>query len=399
MYDGLSEQARALIAEAREDIGPDGPTDHHLHVAGFDSEDSVSPGVWVHPDYRSWAHPYRRFVGTALLRTCGVKTSGDANTQYLQRLLELVLQSGLGGSYMLYALDWRYERPPNNREPNRDKTDLYVSNTYVIEAAHRLNAAAAGSARFIPVASVHPWRQDAIDTIAMLAEGGIRYLKWLPPAQNIDPADPSLTPFYRALQRSGIVLLSHTGNEHTLRVNRSDQDLANPTRLARALDEGVTVVMLHAGRDGAEIGLGADGLRAPFAQRFVEMMRRYPSGLFGEISAVPYLGTQALLERFAGDPDIRMRLVNGSDYPLPAIPCTDPTRALFRAGYLSDAEDDGPGDGKNRARALREIRRFNPLLFDFVLKRTLRIKGQRLPASIFRSGVVSGQNGSTLTDF
>jgi hypothetical protein len=38
-----------------------------------------------------------------------------------------------------------------------------------------------------------------------------------------------------------------------------------------------------------------------------------------------------------------------------------------------------------RRDALKEIRRRNPLLFDFVMKRTVRVNGRRLPASVFRS--------------
>jgi uncharacterized protein len=181
------------------------------------------------------------------------------------------------------------------------------------------------------------------------------------------------------------VLLSHTGDEHTLRVDDRDQDLADPLRLSLAIEEGVTVVMLHAGRDGVERAPGRDGKRRSYADRFFEMMKRYPPNLFGEISTVPYLGTHRLLERLLQDPEITPRLVNGSDYPAPAIPGTDPTGRLFRSGYLRDPADNGPASALQRRNALREIRRQNPLLFDFVLKRTLRVNGQRLPSAIFRS--------------
>ena len=390
MYERISDFARELIEDARNDLGPGEPVDHHVHVGGVGTDVSRicpgigSPGVWIHPDFRSWRHPIRRWAARLLLGACGVRDWSDADTQYAERLLELVRASRLGGTYLLYALDWRYERPPNNRTPDREKSDLYVDDDYVIALAHWLNAQENGGARFIPVASVHPYRPNAIEALAALSARGVRHIKWLPPAQNIDPADSLLKPFYRALHRLNFILMSHTGDEHTFRVRDRDQDLADPLRLSSALDEGVSVVMLHAGRDGIERSPGLDGHRRAYADRFFEMMRRYRANLFGEISAIPYLGTHKLFEALVADPGLCTRLVNGSDYPAPAVPGIDPTERLLRAGYLADDGTEGAGLAERRRDALREIRRYNPLLFDFVLKRTLRIGGRRLPRCVFQ---------------
>jgi len=386
MYAGIGDFARELIEDARRGLGPGEPVDHHVHLGGAGTDvhricpEIASPGVWIHPDFRLWRHPIRRLEARLLLGICGVSDWSDADAQYAERLLELVRASGLGGTYFLYALDWRYERPPDNRAPDRERTDLYVDNDYVIALTDWLNAQENGGARFVPVASLHPYRPNALEELLALSARGVRHIKWLPPAQNIDPSDGLLKPYYRALHRLGFILMSHTGDEHTLRVRDADQDFADPWRLSSALEEGVAVVMLHCGRDGIERAPGPDGRRRSHADRFIEMMRRYPVNLFGEISAIPYLGTHALLEVLAADPEICGRLVNGSDYPAPAIPFIDPTERLLRAGYLGD-----DGLAGKRKQALREIRRFNPLLFDFVLKRTLRIKGRRLPVSAFRS--------------
>ena len=391
LQDGLSAFARELIAEARQDLGPEGPADHHVHIGGLGSgAERIAPtlsgaGVWLHPDYRSWRNPWRRIQSSIFFRASGIHDRGDADAEYIEALFDLASNSGVGGTYMLYALDWRYEPAPANREPNRDKTDLFVDNRYVMELARCLNERAAGAVRFVPVVSVHPYRADAIDAVAELAAQGARHLKWLPPAQNIDPAEPSLRPFYRALQRLGMVLFSHTGNEHTIRVSDRNQDLGDPVRLAPALEEGVTVLMLHAARDGVERMPAADGMRKSYADRFFEMMRTHGANLFGEISVLPYLGTHVLLERLLAEPGVAERLVNGSDYPAPAIPGIDPTGRLFRAGYLRDASETDETPARKRRDALKEIRRHNPLLFDFVLKRTIRVNGRRLPASIFRS--------------
>ncbi len=73
--------------------------------------------------------------------------------------------------------------------------------------------------------------------------------------------------------------------------------------------------------------------------------------------------------------DLHERLVNGSDYPLPAVNLLVRTGALVRQGYITSEERV----------CINEIYDYNPLLFDFVLKRRLRLPGtrQRSPASIF----------------
>jgi len=74
--------------------------------------------------------------------------------------------------------------------------------------------------------------------------------------------------------------------------------------------------------------------------------------------------------------DFHHRLVNGSDYPLPAINIVIRTGALQSAGFISAEERI----------SLNEIYDYNPLLFDFVLKRTVHLPGSKntkLSASIF----------------
>ena len=74
-------------------------------------------------------------------------------------------------------------------------------------------------------------------------------------------------------------------------------------------------------------------------------------------------------------PDLHHRLINGSDYPLPAINIVVQTRALVRHGLLTADERE----------ALNEIYDYNPLLFDYAVKRTIRDpeSGRRFPASVF----------------
>ena len=111
--------------------------------------------------------------------------------------------------------------------------------------------------------------------------------------------------------------------------------------------------------------------------------RHYDGLVFGDISAMTQFNRIGEpLSTVIGRADLHSRLVNGSDYPLPAINLLIRTRPLLRAGYI---------DAEERA-SLREIYRFNPLLFDFVLKRCLKLPGtnRRLPASVFQSNLELG---------
>jgi mannonate dehydratase len=169
--------------------------------------------------------------------------------------------------------------------------------------------------------------------------------------------------------------------------DKEDQDLADPVRLALPLDLGVKVVMLHSARDGEEQKpWPADGLRLSYFERFVQIMKTYKENAFGEISMIPYLGTEGRLKTLIEDPELRCRLVNGTDYPGPAIWMINPVDDLWRQGYLDWKKNDGVDDGLagKRRDALKTIYKYDPLLFDFVLKRTIRIDGwKKLPAATF----------------
>ncbi|HEY6047362.1 MAG TPA: hypothetical protein VIU65_12210 [Pyrinomonadaceae bacterium] len=97
--------------------------------------------------------------------------------------------------------------------------------------------------------------------------------------------------------------------------------------------------------------------------------------LFADISAMTQYNRAGALRTILAREDLHERLVNGSDYPLPAINILIRTGGLVKQGYINADE---------RA-CLNEIYDYNPLLFDFVLKRTLKLPGtsKRLPASVF----------------
>ena len=116
----------------------------------------------------------------------------------------------------------------------------------------------------------------------------------------------------------------------------------------------------------------------PSFDLFLRLMadERYVGQLFGEISTVTQVNRfQGVLDVLLERRDLHERLLNGSDWPLPAINVVVRTRTVCSYDMITSAERD----------ALNEIYDVNPLLFDFVLKRTLRHPetGAQFPASVF----------------
>jgi mannonate dehydratase len=208
---------------------------------------------------------------------------------------------------------------------------------------------------------------------------GAQAVKWLPVAMGMDPASPRCDALYGALARLRVPLLTHGGDEAAVHGKREDH-LANPLRLRRALDHGVRVIIAHCaslGR-GVDLDRGPNGPRVSNFDLFRRLMaeRRYEGLLYGDISAVVQRNRAAeclpaLLER----EEWHDRLLFGSDYPLPGVLPLISATALARLGLLDEA--DVP--------ALIEIRRHNPLLFDFVLKRRLAWRGRRFGVRAFET--------------
>jgi mannonate dehydratase len=213
-------------------------------------------------------------------------------------------------------------------------------------------------------------------------------VKWLPNAQNIDPASEKCDAFYDALAKAGLPLLTHAGEEQAVDAEEA-QKLGNPLRLRRALDHGVKVIVAHC----ASLGKGED-LDDPAKPEveafdlFVRMLgeEKYRGLLYGDISAVTQFNRCGKLKTLLEREDLHPRLIYGSDYPLPAI------NALVRTGPL---ESLGLITAEQR-RALNEIDRHNPLLFDLVSKRMVSHKrhGKELkfPDHVFqlRPGLLRG---------
>jgi predicted TIM-barrel fold metal-dependent hydrolase len=361
----VSPEARALIDRAFAALPPGALVDYHTHLIGLGAGGT---GAEVNPASLTWRHPKKRIEAGVYLNACGVKGFDDFDPEYVDRLVRLARGFDRPLKIHLLALD-HYYNPDGSI--NRERTEFYVPNDYVVRLA------AEHPDLFVPVISIHPGRPDALAELARWADRGVRHIKWLPNAQGIDPADPKHDEFYRQLAARGFVLLTHGGEEKAVEADEA-QALGNPLRLRRPLDLGVTVIIAHCASMGRNEDLDHPGRQAENFDLFLRLMgeEKYRGRLFADISALTQFNRAAehVLEALRR-PDLRGRLVNGSDYPLPAVNCVIWLRTLARMGAITPEE----------RRALKEIYGYNPLLFDFVLKRTLRdpAGGKGLPPEIF----------------
>ncbi|MSQ83349.1 MAG: amidohydrolase [Myxococcales bacterium] len=366
MRAGLSASARALLQQTYTGLDADRLVDYHVHVAGLGVGNT---GCEVNPRSQSWLHFKDRFKFAAYLSAAGVTDTAQADQQFVERLLDLHRHLDLRGRYYILAFDKRY-RPDGTVDDAH--SEFYVPNAYVFALAQRHPHA------LLPALSVHPYRRDALPELVKWAGQGGRLIKWLPNAQGIDPASPLCLPYYAKMRELGLILLSHTGKEQAVEAEL-DQDLGNPLRLRVPLNAGVTVIAAHFASLGEDQDLDDPLLaRRPSWQLALRLLDdpRYRDLFFVDISAIT-------LANRVGEPlalmlrrtDLHSRLVNGSDYPLPAINILFRLGKLVELGFIS-AADQQP---------LAEVYDYNPLLFDLALKRSLKDPqtGTRFAASVF----------------
>ena len=345
--------------------------DSHAHLIG--TGDSSS-GIFINPRMESVLNPQhyarRLFFLNAGCADDGI--GGSVDKAYVRRLLNVMHGMQDGAKMLLFAFD-RFHGEDGRRDD--DRTPFYVPDGYAQEVA------ATYPRVFEWVASIHPYRPDAVEALERAKKDGARAVKWLPAAQGIDPASPKCDRFYAAAARLGVPIISHAGLERA--VVGGNQEHGNPLRLRRAMEAGVRVVVAHCASMGQDRDLdqGPDGPLVDSFQLFARLMDdpKYAGRLYGDISAMTQINRAGpALARVIERDDWHPRLLNGSDYPLPGV------MPIFSVDYLVSLQLVDAA----AAPVLKEIRAHNPLLFDFVLKRHLRVggrAGKALPRGVFET--------------
>lgn len=360
--------ASALLQRALQGLVPDQLWDVHCHLLG---NGDGGTGCYLHPSLTSGFDLVERARRRIILdAACVDPGSASIDEAYVQRLRALAEGFPPGARWLLFAFDEAHDDAGAVR---REHTTVHVPDRYAAAVA------AATPQRFGWVASIHPYRADAIAALQSARRAGAVAVKWLPSSMNIDLREPRSWAFGEAATALGLPLIVHCGEEKAVPGARRE-DLVNPLHVRALLERGVRVIVAHC----ASLGRAAD-LDRPSApdvrafDLFARLMdeRAFEGRLFGDISAVFQRNREpavwrALIEhqhggRWAG------RLLHGSDYPLPGLKWLTSLPRLRSAGLLAEA-DEAP---------LAELREHNPLLFDLALKRSLRLGTARLGDEVF----------------
>lgn len=367
-----------LVRAAWQDVNPANCWDVHAHIAGTgDSGPGIELGPRMKRPLRYPVDYLRRFA----YMNAACTDHERVDLSYMERLRALTEAMPRGYKVLLYAFDHFHD---TNGDPRPDEDTFYVANDHAAKVAGEFPAF------FEWVASVHPYRPDALGALERVAKLGARAVKWLPAAMNIDPGADRCVPYYNKLAALGLPLITHAGEERA--VHGGDrQAFNNPLKLRLALEKGVRVIVAHCASTGDDLDLdaGANAPRVTSFELFARMMesRAYEGHLFGDISAVPQSNRRvevirAIVERTHW----HGRLLNGSDYPLPGVLPLFSTRNLARNGLIDEAA----------VSVLDAIQEHSPLLFDFVLKRSLRSGSSRFPATVFETRRIFDSRGTSV---
>lgn len=358
-----------LVLAAFEGIAAGRLWDMHAHLLG--TGDSGS-GCTVNPDLYSLWHPVELLRRHVIMNAaCVPRGSRSVDTDYVARLHLLAQDFPAGAKWLLYAFAHAHG---DQGQPRPDVSTIHVPNAYAAAVAQR------HPERFAWVASVHPYAENALEQLQQARRDGALALKWLPSSMNIDLRDRRCRPLYDWLAATGMPLIVHCGEE--MAAPGAGRAQYGTPLLARApLEAGVRVVIAHCASLGSAVDLDARSQpRVAAFDLFVRLMKEQMSGgrpmLWGDISALFQANRSARIWRtLLQRQDWHGRLLHGSDYPLPAVLPLYDLQALVAAGLLADAA----------VAPLQALRRHNPLLFDFVLKRSLRRGRERLAADIFHT--------------
>lgn len=166
---GIPDDLKPLLARTFEGLDPTQLWDVHTHLLG--TGDSGS-GCSVNAQLSQWWHPAemlrKRFILNA---ACVPADAPSVDRAYVERLRALADDFPVGARWMLFAFDQACDEAGC---PQPAHTTFHVPDTYAA------GVAAAHADRFAWVASIHPYRPDALARLDAALAGGAVALKWLP---------------------------------------------------------------------------------------------------------------------------------------------------------------------------------------------------------------------------
>lgn len=294
--------------------------DCHTHV--FCWGERPEEGFLSEKTRRSW------LTRLLVYLTGAKKTRGETMSDKTRHLLLRHVDESRLDYVVLLAQDAVYRADGSRDDAN---THFYVSNDYVLRLAEECP-------KILPGCSINPLRADALRELDRVHAAGGRLIKIHTAIQGVAPDRQQFAPFYHRAAELEMVLMFHTGYEHSCTV--VSQKFTNPALLGRALDSGAKVIAAHC-------GTCAFFDREDYYPAFVRMMQRHDN-LYGDTAVLASLIRWRSLARLSREPGwLKARILHGSDYPLP------PSRLpyLFRTGLFPPS-------------------RHNPLTMDLAIKQT-----------------------------
>jgi predicted TIM-barrel fold metal-dependent hydrolase len=244
----------------------------------------------------------------------------SANSAYLERLVRELDRSRKVRQAVVLGMDGVYDE---GGTLDLERTDFLISNRYVLEVVKRYRN------HFLAGVSINPQRRDALDELERCVGQGAALVKVLPNSQRFDLSDRRYIPFYRALAKHRIPLLSHVGYEFSLM--GQDQTAGDPKRLRVALDQGVCVIAAHACSYGLMFP-------EPYFKVLGELAKNHPN-FYADTSALTLPNRVRTLFLLRRHPELYERLIFGTDYPLPVF-----SYPSLGRGYRKSVEARTPFD-------------------------------------------------------
>ncbi len=269
--------------------------DNHFHVAGVSNKYGCYISNAFKKRHLKFIIPKSKWYKKPL--SIFNKLTDEIIKEIVDEILE---KSKCVDGIVLLAMDQVYD---SNGAPDISRTHLYVSNKFIkdfydIVKKKDFDKTDKKKKKFFG-ASVNPNRKDWEEELERVAEQGAVLIKWIPSAQDIDPADNKHEAFYKKMIELKLPLLCHTGVEHTIpcagvalkdkveekkRVDKL-QALNHPELLKTALDAGVTVIAAHCGipLEVKDIGYSIYETSYPVLREMMNS-RKYEN-LYADISA------------------------------------------------------------------------------------------------------------------
>jgi predicted TIM-barrel fold metal-dependent hydrolase len=345
--------------------------DSHFHLLGNglnNGFDGQTTGIWLNPKMSSWLSPIQKLQYGFYLDAACISEADKADSLFLENINKTMSQLPEGIRFMLLAFDYQYD---NHGNAKPKASTFYIPNEYAARVAKAHQS-------FEWIASVHPYRADAIEQLEWCKANGAKAVKWLPPAMNINPSAGRCDGYYQKLVELKLPLLTHAGDEKAVH-SEELQKLANPLLLRRALDQGVKVIVAHCASLGSNQDL--DNKQASQKSNFELFARlmndaNYQNNCLADISAINLINRDLHeIKQLVENQDWHSRLLYASDYPLPGVMPIISSKNLAANGLLDESV----------VPFINQVRQHNAWLYDFLVKRLMKSNGIVFSNDVFQT--------------